>query len=168
MHRVVLLLVPALVLGAAAPSAASDFRLVRSVRGPGTLLERTIDRAIKAFNLVAQSGVCTMIVLDLIDVPETTLGRIPRSTWLRLQRVVEGSDAALLLLAAAPVARSAGGLSIATGLGRAAEEGTARRACTPQSAAGGTTRPTPGGPRSAGARTTSPTAPDRRSVADPG
>ena len=90
----------------------------RSVRGPGTLLERTIDRAIKAFNLVAQSGVCTMIVLDLIDVPETTLGRIPRSTWLRLQRVVEGSDAALLLLAAAPVARSAGGLSIATGLGR--------------------------------------------------
>jgi hypothetical protein len=98
----------------------------RSVQGPGTLLERTIDRAIKAFNLVAQSGVCTMIVLDLIDVPETTLGRVPRSTWLRLQRVVEGSDTALLLLALGPVARSAGGLSIATGVGRAAEEEIAR------------------------------------------
>ncbi len=98
----------------------------RSVQGPGTLLERTIDRAIKAFNLVAQSGVCTMVVLDLVDVPDTTLGRVPRSTWLRLQRVVEETEVALLLIAAAPVARSAGGLSIATGVGRAAEEGTAR------------------------------------------
>jgi len=88
----------------------------RSVQGPGTLLERTIDRAIKAFNLVAQSGVCTMVVLDLLDVPETTLARVPRSTWLRLQRVVEGTEVALLLLAAVPVARSAGGLSIATGV----------------------------------------------------
>jgi hypothetical protein len=98
----------------------------RSVQGPGTLLERTIDRAIKAFNLVAQSGVCTMVVLDLVDVPDTTLGRVPRSTWLRLQRVVEGTEVALLLIAAAPVARSAGGLSIVTGVGRAPEEGTAR------------------------------------------
>jgi hypothetical protein len=88
----------------------------RSVHGPGTLLERTIDRAIKAFNLVAQSGVCTMVVLDLVDVPEATLARVPRSTWLRLQRIVEGTEIALLLMAAAPVARSAGGLSIATGM----------------------------------------------------
>jgi hypothetical protein len=88
----------------------------RSVQGPGTLLERTIDRAIKAFNLVAQSGVCTIVVLDLIDVPETTLARVPRSTWLRLQRVVEGTEVALLLMAGAPVARSAGGLSIASGV----------------------------------------------------
>jgi hypothetical protein len=89
----------------------------RSVQGPGTLLERTIDRAIKAFNLVAQSGVCTMVVLDLVDVPDTTLGRVPRSTWLRLQRVVEETEVALLLIAAAPVARSAGGLSIVSGVG---------------------------------------------------
>jgi hypothetical protein len=88
----------------------------RSVHGPGTLLERTIDRAIKAFNLVAQSGVCTMVVLDLVDVPETTLAHVPRSTWLRLQRIVEGTEVALLLMAAAPVARSAGGLSIAAGV----------------------------------------------------
>jgi hypothetical protein len=87
----------------------------RAVRGRGTLLERTIDRAIKALNVVAQSGVCTLIVLDLIDVPAAALTRVPRSTWLRLQRVVEGTETALLLLAAVPVARSAGGLSIATG-----------------------------------------------------
>jgi hypothetical protein len=88
----------------------------RSVQGPGTLLERTLDRAIKAFNLVAQSGVCTMIVLDLLDAPAPALARVPRSTWLRLQRIVEGTEIALLLLVAGPIARSAGGLSIATGL----------------------------------------------------
>jgi recA bacterial DNA recombination protein len=95
----------------------------RSVQGPGTLLERTLDRAIKAFNLVAQSGVCTMVVLDLIDAPLQALTRIPRSTWLRLQRVVEGTEVALLLLAATPIARSAGGLSIATGAGSAITSG---------------------------------------------
>ena len=93
------------------------------MQGPGTLLERTLDRAIKAFNLVAQSGVCTMVVLDLIDAPLQALTRIPRSTWLRLQRVVEGTEVALLLLAAMPIARSAGGLSIATGAGSAITSG---------------------------------------------
>jgi len=87
----------------------------RSVQGPGTLLERTLDRAIKGFNLVVQSGVCTVVVLDLLDASPQALARVPRSTWLRLQRVVEGTEIALLLLAAGPVARSAGGLSIATG-----------------------------------------------------
>jgi hypothetical protein len=51
----------------------------RSVQGPGTLLERTLDRAIKAFNLVAQSGVCTMVVL-ISSMPRQALARVPRST----------------------------------------------------------------------------------------
>jgi recombination protein RecA len=87
----------------------------RGVQGPGTLLERTIDRAIKAINLVAQSGVCTLAVLDLLDAPVQAIMRVPRSTWLRLHRAVEGTDIALLLLVPTPVARSAGGLSMATG-----------------------------------------------------
>ena len=37
----------------------------RAVEGPGTLLERTIDRALKALNLVLQSGVCTAVVSTL-------------------------------------------------------------------------------------------------------
>jgi hypothetical protein len=87
----------------------------RAAQGPGTLLERTVDRAIKALNLVVQSGVCTMVVLDLIDVPALALARMPRATWLRIQRVIEGTDTAVVLLAARPVARSAGGVSIQTG-----------------------------------------------------
>jgi hypothetical protein len=86
-----------------------------SVGGPGTFLERVIDRAIKALNLVVQSGVCTMVVIDLIDVPATALRRLPASTWFRIERAIEGSDIAVLILSATPLARSAGGRSIHLG-----------------------------------------------------
>ena len=88
---------------------------VRAVNGPGTFMERVIDRAIKALNLVVQSGVCTMVVIDLIDVPASALRRLPASTWFRIERAIEGSDAAVLILAAQPIARSAGGRSIVFG-----------------------------------------------------
>ena len=85
---------------------------VRAVTGPGTFLERVIDRAIKALNLVVQSGVCTMVVIDVVDVPASALRRLPASTWFRIERAIEGSDTAVLILAAQPIARSAGGRSI--------------------------------------------------------
>ena len=85
---------------------------VRAVNGPGTFIERVIDRAIKALNLVVQSGVCTLVVIDLIDVPAAALRRLPASTWFRIERAIEGSDTAVLILAAQPVARSSGGRSI--------------------------------------------------------
>jgi hypothetical protein len=85
---------------------------VRAVSGPGTFMERVIDRAIKALNLVVQSGVCTLVVIDLIDVPPTALRRLPASTWFRIERAIEGSDTAVLILSAIAVARSAGGRSI--------------------------------------------------------
>jgi len=88
---------------------------VRAVNGPGTFMERVIDRAIKALNLVVQSGVCTMVVIDLIDVPANALRRLPASTWFRIERAIEGSDTAVLILSAIPVARSAGGRSIQLG-----------------------------------------------------
>jgi hypothetical protein len=87
----------------------------RTVDGPGTMLERTIDRALKALNLVLQARVCTAVVLDMADVPVVGLQRIPMTTWLRVERVVEGSDTACLLLAPMPLARSAAGVTIATG-----------------------------------------------------
>ena len=85
---------------------------VRAVNGPGTFVERVIDRAIKSLNLVVQSGVCTLVVIDLIDVPSPALRRLPASTWFRIERAIEGSDTAVLILAAQPIARSAGGRSI--------------------------------------------------------
>src|SRR5689334_3889025 len=88
---------------------------VRAVNGPGTFIERVIDRAIKALNLVVQSGVCTLVVIDLIDVPATALRRLPAATWFRIERAIEGRDTAVLILSAVPIARSTGGRSITTG-----------------------------------------------------
>jgi len=89
---------------------------VRAVTGPGTFLERVIDRAIKSLNLVVQSGVCTLVVIDLIDVPANVLRRLPAATWFRIERAIEGSETTVLILAASLVARSSGGRSIALGL----------------------------------------------------
>ena len=86
----------------------------RAIEGPGTLVERTIDRALKALSLVLQSGVCTAVVLDLADVPLAGLRRIPATTWLRLQRIISGHETTCVLLGPVPLARSAGGVSIRT------------------------------------------------------
>ena len=85
---------------------------VRTVDGPGTMVERTVDRALKALNLVLQSGVCPVVVIDMADVPQTALRRIPYTTWLRIQRVIEGSDTTCVLVAPEPLARSAGGVTL--------------------------------------------------------
>jgi recombination protein RecA len=85
----------------------------------GVTLERLLwirthllDHALKAFNLVLQAGGFDLVVLDLAEVPPDATGRLPFATWLRLQRVIEGSRTVGLLLGAGPIARSAGGVSI--------------------------------------------------------
>ena len=111
---------------------------VRAVNGPGTFVERVIDRALKSLNLVVQSGVSTLVVIDLIDVPANALRRLPASTWFRIERAIEGSDTAVLIVAAQPVARSAGGRSIV--LGGNGEPGTGNRK---ESVAPGSRLPSP-------------------------
>ncbi len=97
---------------------------VRAVNGPGTFVERVIDRAIKALNLVVQSNVCTMVVIDLVDVPAAALRRLPMSIWFRIERAIEHTDTVVLILAAQPIARSAAGRSIVLANG---ERGTGNR-----------------------------------------
>jgi recombination protein RecA len=79
------------------------------------LLERSIDRALKALNLVLQAGGFGVVAIDLADVPLLALKRIPFTTWLRVQRTIEGSDTACVLVAPEPLARSAGGLTLSLG-----------------------------------------------------
>ena len=73
---------------------------------------RIVDRALKALNLVLQAGGFAMAAIDLADVPPRVLKSLPFTTWLRLQRVVEGSDTACVLVTPEPLARSAGGLTV--------------------------------------------------------
>ena len=71
-----------------------------------------VDRAVKALNLVLQAGGFALVAIDLADVPPRVLKSLPFTTWLRVQRIVEGSDTACLLIAPEPLARSAGGLTV--------------------------------------------------------
>ena len=73
---------------------------------------RAVDRALKALNLVLQAGGFAVAAIDLTDVPPRVLKSLPFTTWLRLQRVVEGSDTACVLVTPEPLARSAGGLTV--------------------------------------------------------
>lgn len=73
---------------------------------------RRLDRAVKAFGLILQAGGFGIVALDLADVPEVALRRLPFTTWRRLQRLLEGSDTVGLLLAAEPLGRSARGVTL--------------------------------------------------------
>lgn len=79
---------------------------------PPTGVERALDRALKAFTLVLQAGGFGVVALDVADVPVAALTRLPFTTWLRVQRMVEGSDTACVIVAPQPLARSAGGLTL--------------------------------------------------------
>jgi hypothetical protein len=103
-------------------SLPDEARRAESGAGPDGL----INRALKALNLVLQAGGFACVVLDLADAPPAALTRIPFTTWLRVQRIIEGSDTACVLIAPQPLARSAGGLTLSL-TGRARWTGDADR-----------------------------------------
>jgi hypothetical protein len=75
-------------------------------------LERVLDRALKALNLVLQAGGFDLAILDMAEVPAAAIRRLPFTTWFRLQRVIEHSRTVCLLLGPSPIARSAEGVSL--------------------------------------------------------
>jgi len=87
--------------------------LGKAREGQGEGWELVVDRAIKALTLVLQAGGFGLVALDLAEAPLAAVRRLPFTTWLRLQRVIEGSETACVLVGSAPVARSAGGVTIA-------------------------------------------------------
>jgi recombination protein RecA len=115
------------------PSAAAsgiDFRRMLWVRGQalssarvslsceyGTL-QKSLDASVKALNLVLQAGGFGLVVLDLVEIAPQALRRLPFTTWLRLQRVIEGSETACVLMGSEPIARSAGGVTLRVEGGR--------------------------------------------------
>jgi hypothetical protein len=101
---------------ASAIAAGADLKRLLWVRGDhvsgAALVDRAVDRALKALNLVLQAGGFGVVALDFADVPLLALKRIPFTTWMRIQRIVEGSDTACVLVVPQPMARSAGGVTL--------------------------------------------------------
>jgi hypothetical protein len=70
-------------------------------------------RALKALNLVIQAGGFGLVVFDLADVSAPVVRQFPYTTWMRIARVIEGSQTSVVLLGAEHIARSPGGATIA-------------------------------------------------------
>jgi recA bacterial DNA recombination protein len=105
---------------ASASAAGIDFNRLLWIRGhvvtnPGMcrdLNQRAVEQAIKALTLVLQAGNFGIVVLDMAEAPGDALRRLPFTTWLRLQRIIEGSQTACVLIGSQPMARSSAGLTV--------------------------------------------------------
>ena len=85
------------------------------VMNPGMcrdLNQRALEQALRALSLVLQAGHFGVVAFDVAEAPAEALRRLPFTTWLRLQRMVEGSSTVALLIGGAPMARSSAGLTI--------------------------------------------------------
>ena len=94
-------------------AAGVDLDHLLWVRGEATSpMDRAIERALKALNLILQAGGFGVVAIDLADAPLAALRQLPFTTWLRIQRTIEGSETACVIVASQPVARSAGGVTV--------------------------------------------------------
>jgi hypothetical protein len=93
---------------ASAEAAGVDLSRLLWVRDTGDAA-----RALKALNLVLQSGGFGLVAFDVADVHARTLQEFPYTTWMRIARVIEGSQTSAVVVAADHLARSPGGVTIA-------------------------------------------------------
>ena len=94
-------------------AAGVDLDRLLWVRGEGSSPpDRALERALKALGLVLQSGGFSVAAIDLADAPSPALNRLPFTTWMRVQRTIEGSETACLIVGPHPIGRSAGGLTL--------------------------------------------------------
>lgn len=71
-----------------------------------------LEQALRAFALILQAGNFGLVVLDVAEAPAVAMRRLPFTTWLRVHRIVEGSQTACLLVGSEPMARSSAGLTL--------------------------------------------------------
>jgi hypothetical protein len=74
--------------------------------------ERPMEQAIRALALVLGAGSFGLVVFDAGEAPVDPLRRLPFTTWLRLQRMIEGRQTICVLVAGQPMARSSAGLTV--------------------------------------------------------
>jgi recombination protein RecA len=83
------------------------------------LNQRAVEQTVKALSLVLQAGNFGLVVLDVAEAPHDAIRRLPFTTWLRLQRMVEGTQTACVLVGTESMARSSAGLTLRLGAGAA-------------------------------------------------
>jgi RecA/RadA recombinase len=103
-----------------AAAAGVDLNRLLWIRGfvvsnPGLcrdLNQRAMVQALRALTLVLQAGNFGLVVFDAGEAPADAIRRLPFTTWLRLQRMVEAGPTACLLVGSDRLSRSPRGLSL--------------------------------------------------------
>ena len=74
---------------------------------------RPMEQAFKAADIVVQNGGFGLITVDLGNIEERAVRKIPLSTWFRFARVVEKMPTALVFLLSHPAAQSCAAIDVA-------------------------------------------------------
>jgi recombination protein RecA len=73
---------------------------------------KPLEQAFKAADILTQNGGFGLIAVDLGNIEEKLVRKIPLTTWFRFARVVEKIPAALVFLMTYPAAQSCAGLTL--------------------------------------------------------
>ncbi|HEY6307881.1 MAG TPA: hypothetical protein VI488_15630 [Candidatus Angelobacter sp.] len=73
---------------------------------------KPLEQAFKAADILAQNGGFGLIAVDLGNIQEKLVRKVPLTTWFRFARVVEKMPAALVFLLTYPAAQSCAGLTL--------------------------------------------------------
>jgi len=84
------------------------------------LNQRAMIQAVRALTLVLSAGNFGLVVFDAGEAPADALRRLPFTTWLRMQRMVDATPTACLLVGSERMSRSPRGLSLQASTLRAA------------------------------------------------
>ena len=113
---------------AGAPAQASGLSHSQGTvaTGPGRAKRgwAALDQALRATDLLLQSGGFSLLVLDLGSTSPEMSWRIPLATWFRFRAACERTRTSLLLLTQHPCARSSAELVLRLGTGRLEAQGT--------------------------------------------
>jgi recombination protein RecA len=73
---------------------------------------KPLEQAFKAADILVQNGGFGLIAVDLGNIDERHIRKIPLTTWFRFARVIEKMPAALVFLTTYPVAQSCAGMTL--------------------------------------------------------
>ena len=78
--------------------------------------QNRLEQALRATDLLLESGGFGMIALDLADLPPQAARRIPLTTWFRFRRAIEHTSTILLAIEQQPIAGSCSSLLLQLGV----------------------------------------------------
>jgi len=93
-------------------SFPNDQRPTTNDRSNDRFPENPVEQALRAADLLLQSGGFGLIAIDLAGVPIKIARRIPLTTWFRFRRAIEPTPTILLAIAEQPCAQTCATLSL--------------------------------------------------------